>query len=267
MIILKKGYTPFLNETYADYDDFKLLCPFSSDYITARNNDSFYLYFMNSTRVNGFQGFVGFGIRELSTAEIKSYCSGTSVQALNSPPLITNSTCFTADFYLRAFASGCYYYDTASGQWESNGTSVIYDSDAYATHCLSSHLTAYAGGLVVLPAAINFEYVWAHASFLQNPIIYSTVIVMVCLYVLLAIWSRYMDKRDSKKLNILPLSDNLPTDEYFYEIITFTGSRPEAGTESNVIIYEGFVFILGVFRIKFEFFCYMFVEKMQFRID
>ena len=43
-----------------------------------------------------------------------------------------------------------------------------------------------------------------------------------------------MDKRDLKKLNIIPLKDNSPNDDYFYELIVFTGDLNESGTKSKV---------------------------------
>jgi hypothetical protein len=43
-----------------------------------------------------------------------------------------------------------------------------------------------------------------------------------------------MDRKDMKKLNIIPLIDNNPNDAYFYEIIVFTGNYSESGTKSKV---------------------------------
>ena len=241
LVLLKFGYTPILNSTYADYNHFKVLCPYSSDYVTL-SNDSFYLFFLNSAQVNGHKGFVGYGIRELTSSELNTYCipsvNNTNKLSLKSPPLLANSDKinFTKDFLLLSYTSGCYYYESASGKWSSHGTEVVSDTNLYETHCLSTHLTSFAGGLVVLPSAINFEYVFANASFLQNPIIYSTVIVVTLLYVLFSVWAHLMDKRDLNKLNIIPLDDYLNNHNYFYEIIVFTGNRKDAATESKVKI-------------------------------
>ncbi len=135
---------------------------------------------------------------------------------------------------VRVYTSGCYYYDASSDKWSSSGLEIQYDSSLASTHCTSPHLTSFAGGLVVVPSQINFEYVWANASFAQNPIIYATIITVSCIYILFAVWARVMDKRDAKKMNIIPLKDNLKTNEYYYEVIVFTGTRPEAGTDSKV---------------------------------
>jgi hypothetical protein len=43
-----------------------------------------------------------------------------------------------------------------------------------------------------------------------------------------------MDKRDLKRLNLIPLKDNNPNTDYFYEIIVFTGSQNESETQSKV---------------------------------
>ena len=198
------------------------------------NNETFFHFFLNKTQIRGFKGFLGYGIRELNSNESQTLCYNTSSSKLISPPQITYQVNFSSDFILRAFSSGCYYYDVPTGKWSSDGVEILNDTDTTSVHCFSSHLTSFAGGLVVLPSAINFEYVWANASFIQNPIIYSTVIVITCLYILLAIIARVMDIKDRKKLNILPLSDNSPHDNYFYEIITFTGMRPDSGTDSKV---------------------------------
>ncbi len=111
---------------------------------------------------------------------------------------------------------------------------IYEDSDLTQTHCSSNHLTAFAGGLVVLPQTINFQHVFAKTSFTKNPYIYVTVIVVTCVYILFALWAKYMDMRDSMRANIVLLKDNHPLDDYFYELIVFTGNRSESGTRSKV---------------------------------
>lgn len=129
--------------------------------------------------------------------------------------------------------------DTNTNDWSSIGMEILFDSNLTHTHCQSSHLTTFAGGFVVLPNAIDFNNVWANASFLQNPVIYSTVIALVCLYILLGVWARWMDVKDEQKCGITLLGnvkDHLKKDsKYIYEIIAFTGNRLNAGTKSNVI--------------------------------
>ena len=202
------------------------------DDLLTENNKSFYRFFYNMSQVNGFKGFVGFSIREMSLNEIDLYC--TSNSSRKSLPIIQNKVNFTRDFRIRSYSSGCFYYDLNTGKWNSDGMEIYKDTNLRQTHCFSNHLTSFAGGLVILPTAINFQYVFANASFTQNPLLYLTSILVTCIYILFALWAKFMDKRDLKKLNIIPLKDNSPNDDYFYELIVFTGDLNESGTKSKV---------------------------------
>ena len=80
---------------------------------------------------------------------------------------------------------------------------------------------------------------FSNASFDKNPLIYATVIGVTSLYILLAIWCIYMDRKDKTKTGICVLNDNSGIDlnaesTYFYEMIVYTGTRKDAGTDSNV---------------------------------
>ena len=187
---------------------------------------------MNMSQVNGFKGFVGYSIRELSLYEKDLYCN-TNFN-LKSLPLVQTKINFSSDFMIRSYSSGCYFYDTNSGKWASNGMEIYDDTDSRQTHCLSNHLTSFAGGFTILTSIINFQYVFANASYIQNPLIYSTIIIVTCVYVLFALLARIMDKKDRLKLNMVTLQDNNPKDDYFYEIIVFTGDQNESGTQSKV---------------------------------
>ncbi|CAF1148738.1 unnamed protein product [Adineta steineri] len=48
------------------------------------------------------------------------------------------------------------------------------------------------------------------------------------------IYARYKDKKDLEKLGVTLLSDNYSSDQYFYQILVFTGHRTNAGTNSKV---------------------------------
>jgi hypothetical protein len=100
--------------------------------------------------------------------------------------------------------------------------------------CLTTHATEYAGGLVTLPSTINFNDVWTHASFLDNPTIYCTVIALGCLYILGAIFCLFMDRRDKARISFTLVGDTSNEHDYFYEIILFTGTRKDAQCNSRV---------------------------------
>jgi len=71
----------------------------------------------------------------------------------------------------------------------------------YETECLSTHLTSFAGGFIVLPSPINWSYVFANAGFLKNKTVYLTIICTSIIYLILIIYARFKDKKDIEKVN------------------------------------------------------------------
>ena len=111
---------------------------------------------------------------------------------------------------------------------------VMADTNMLYTHCTSSHLTNFAGGLQVLPPSIDFAYVFANASFTKNLTIYLTVIIVTIFFILFCIMTYWMDRRDDVKVGFTLAPDNRFSDTYFYEIGVYTGSRKGAATDSIV---------------------------------
>jgi len=181
-----------------------------------------------------FQGFVGIGIKELSQTEYQFYCYMNKTNFTLTNLETQNKTEFTSRLATRVILSGCYYTDPATGIYSSYGMEVLETTNTSMTQCISNHLTQIAGGFIALPSGINFNDVFANASFLDNITIYMTVIVMVTLYVIFFIWARYQDQKDKIKNAIKILPDNEPDDIYFYEIVFYTGARPFSETDSNV---------------------------------
>jgi hypothetical protein len=237
LTLLKFGNNPLLQKNNYYFDWLEIFCP---NDLRTEANYSYYLIFLNMSRVNGFKGYVGFSLVEIDSPYLD--CSNKSANSLDllidliQNKTSQNETTFTDNFELRTYASGCYFMNATSNSWSSYGIEILSDSNMTHTHCQSYHLTTFAGGLIVLPNAINFNYVWSNASFLQNPVIYSTVIALICMYLLLGIWSRRMDSKDRKKegVTILGDVDNKSVNKYIYEIIVFTGARLNAGTSSKV---------------------------------
>lgn len=194
-------------------------------------NNSFYRYFKNESFISNFKGFIGFGIRELNQTEYEMYCNKS--QPLIEIPLV-NELKFKNDFSIRVFTSGCHYYDKSIHEWTSHGINVIEDTNITHTHCNSSHLTEFSSGYTLLSPLIDFEHVSQTADIQKNPIIYFAVIACCISYLIVAVWSHYMDRKDKAKVTLNVMLDNATDDNYFYEIITHTGSMKEAGTQSNV---------------------------------
>ena len=241
LVLLRFGNASKLNENQQSYDLSEIVCP--NDLINDTNNnlnESYYMIFANMNKTNGFNGLVYISIRELDSNETSYLCNQT--ETIQEPPISSYDYLnFTNNFYLRVYSSGCYYYDTKTNLWSSEGVDVLEQgTNEQYTHCESKHLTEFAGGFIVIPTEINFDYVWANASFLQNPIIYSTVIALCILYLLLAILLRYYDLLDKKKVGITYLDTMTPYNnnngEVFYEITLYTGNRTDSGTDSRVFI-------------------------------
>jgi len=243
--LLKYGDNPLFTSGY--YDTINILCP--QDLIIPNNNseDGYYLIFENMSRVSSFnKSYIGISLIELNSSQLNSCQNKTKyLMELSSLPLtISNTNRFTSNFWLRIFTAGCYYTDPQTNMWSSYGMEILADTNLTHTHCQSNHLTTFAGGFVVLPPSIDFNYVWANASFLQNPVIYSTVLALICLYIILGIWSRWMDSKDVEKMGVtlLPtflsgkiINERNPKEKnYIYELVVCTGARFNAGTKSKV---------------------------------
>ena len=223
LVLVKFGDNPTLKSN----DLFNIFCPQDLNSI-----NGVYLTFANMSKVNGYKGYVGYSIIELNQTSFD--CTNKS---LNLNVINLNDSLFSDNFRVKVYSSGCYYMDTLTNKWMSYGMEILSDSNNTHVHCQSNHLTTFAGGFLVLPNAINFNYVWSHASFTRNPVIYSTVIVLVCLYIILGVWSRWMDAKDETKCSITILGDlnESANKKHAYEICVFTGLRLGSGTKSKVI--------------------------------
>ncbi|CAF3980133.1 unnamed protein product [Rotaria sp. Silwood2] len=223
LFIYKFDETPLLNSSINLIDGWTLFCP--SDL----TNENIYKYFINNQQTSGHQSLI-FGLRELSSIEMIEFCLNSSYINL---PITDERYNFTSNYELRIYTSGCYYLDS-NNNWKSDGLIVGSLTNHYETECLATHLTTFAGGFIVLPSPINWSYVFSNADFMRNKTIYLTVISFSIIYIILMIYARFKDKKDIEKLGVTPLSDNIKSDQYFYEILVFTGRRVNAGTKSKV---------------------------------
>ncbi|CAF1416666.1 unnamed protein product [Rotaria sordida] len=194
------------------------------------HNESLYKYFINNEQTSGHQSLI-FGLRELNSTEIFQFCLENS--SIINPPITNQPFYFTSNYELRIYTSACYYLDK-NNQWKSDGLIVGPLTNHYQIQCFSNHLTSFAGGFIILPAPINWNYVFTNADFMKNKTVYLTIIFVSIIYIILMIYARFNDKKDIEKLGVTPLLDNYKLDQYFYQILVFTGQRINAGTESKV---------------------------------
>ncbi|CAF1336506.1 unnamed protein product [Adineta steineri] len=224
LLIYRFDNSPQLNSSINQIDGWSLLCP------SNLTNDTFYKYFLNNEQTFGHQSII-LGLRELNSTEYETFCINQSIN--NNLPISNQPFNFTSNYELRTYTACCYYLDQNS-IWRTDGILVGSETNYYQTQCFSNHLTTFAGGFLVLPSPINWNYVFQNADFSKNKTIYLTIICICILYILIVIYARYKDKKDLEKLGVTPLSDNYSTDQYFYQMIVFTGHRANAGTNSKV---------------------------------
>ncbi|XP_068242609.1 polycystin-1-like protein 2 [Palaemon carinicauda] len=217
-IMLSKPRLPTLKE----HENFLMV----SDIPTKRNDT--YDWFFPTTSINGTGNFF-IGVGEFkSDFDIKLMEDPKGNDVKND--VMTNITC---NYLMRIFTSGCYYFDTKTKAWISNGLEVTY-ADSQTTICSVTHLTSFGSGFMAAPNTIDFNYVFANMGFEDNLTIYITLIIGLSLFALIMIWARIKDKKDVLKLGASPLPDNRVEDKYLYEMLVFTGNKKEAQTDSVV---------------------------------
>ncbi|UJR13336.1 hypothetical protein I4U23_000354 [Adineta vaga] len=223
LFIYRFDQIPQLNSSIYQIDGWAVFCPANL------SNQSIYKYFLDNQRTTGHQSII-YGLRELNSTEINQACSTSSI---NSLPITDKPYNFTNDYGLRIYTSGCYYFDS-NNQWKADGLTVGPLTNHIQTQCFSNHLTTFTGGFAILPKPVDWSYVFANADFMKNKTVYLTVICVTVIYIILMLYARFFDKIDLQKLGVTVLPDNHKDDQYYYQIIVFTGQRKGAGTKSNV---------------------------------
>ncbi|KAK7111823.1 hypothetical protein V1264_011390 [Littorina saxatilis] len=195
--------------------------------------------YMDNLEMADYVGEVYLGFRQLTTEEMGmdvSNCTqlpawGNGTDGSNESATGSN---FTGNYTLKLFGSGCYAITPGDSDWSTLGCRVHQDTDDSMTVCECTHLTTFAGGWVVVPNTIDWNYVFNNFDFYSNPTLYITEIVILTVFIVAFIWARRKDRKDLEQLGIAPLMDNDSKDKYYYEIVVVTGMRRNAGTDSKV---------------------------------
>ncbi|NXX88600.1 PK1L2 protein, partial [Centropus bengalensis] len=135
------------------------------------------------------------------------------------------------------FASSCVFWDEHQQNWNSYGCQVGPKTNPRSTQCLCNHLTFFGSSFFVLPNAIDVsKTAELFGTFVDNPVVVTTVGCIFLLYVLVVIWARRKDIQDDAKVKITVLGDNDPFAQYRYLVTVFTGHRRGAATTSKVTL-------------------------------
>ncbi|NXJ75146.1 PK1L2 protein, partial [Trogon melanurus] len=135
------------------------------------------------------------------------------------------------------FASRCVFWDEHQGNWNSYGCHVGPKTNPRSTQCLCDHLTFFGSSFFVIPNAIDVSKTTElFGTFVDNPVVVTTVGCIFLIYVLVVIWARRKDIQDDAKVKITVLEDNDPFAQYRYLVTVFTGHRRGAATTSKVTL-------------------------------
>ncbi|NXE89116.1 PK1L2 protein, partial [Menura novaehollandiae] len=135
------------------------------------------------------------------------------------------------------FASRCVFWDEHQGSWNSYGCHVGPKTNPSSTQCLCNHLTFFGSSFFVVPNAIDVsKTAQLFGTFVDNPVVVTTVGCIFLIYVLVVIWARRKDIQDDAKVKITVLGDNDPFAQYRYLVTVFTGHRRGAATTSKVTL-------------------------------
>uniref|UniRef100_A0A8C2TS20 Polycystin 1 like 2/pseudo n=1 Tax=Coturnix japonica TaxID=93934 RepID=A0A8C2TS20_COTJA len=135
------------------------------------------------------------------------------------------------------FASRCVFWDEQQGHWNSYGCQVGPKTNSRSTQCLCNHLTFFGSSFFVIPNAVDVSRTaQLFATFVDNPVVVTTVGCIFLIYVLVVIWARRKDIQDDAKAKITVLEDNDPFAQYRYLVTVFTGHRRGAATTSKVTL-------------------------------
>ncbi|XP_021264638.1 polycystic kidney disease protein 1-like 2 [Numida meleagris] len=135
------------------------------------------------------------------------------------------------------FASRCVFWDEQQGNWNSYGCQVGPKTNSRSTQCLCNHLTFFGSSFFVIPNAVDVsKTAQLFGTFVDNPVVVTTVGCIFLIYVLVVIWARRKDIQDDAKAKITVLEDNDPFAQYRYLVTVFTGHRRGAATTSKVTL-------------------------------
>ncbi|XP_068117923.1 polycystin-1-like protein 2 [Hyperolius riggenbachi] len=138
---------------------------------------------------------------------------------------------------MTSFSTQCVFWDENSQNWNNTGCHVGPRTSPHSTQCLCTHLTFFGSSFIVMPNAIDVSRtVELFATFVDNPVVVTTVGCIAVVYILVLIWARRKDIQDDAKVKIIALEDNDPFAQYRYLVTCFTGHRRGAATTSKVTI-------------------------------
>ncbi|KAK5861395.1 hypothetical protein PBY51_022796 [Eleginops maclovinus] len=136
-----------------------------------------------------------------------------------------------------SISTACRFWDESKLDWSTDGCKVGVHSTHLVTECLCNHLTFFGSSFFVTPNLVDpSRTAELFASFAENPLVVCFVASLFGAYLLVIVWARRKDIKDTVKVKVTVLDDNYPMDEYRYLLSVSTGHRRKAATSSEVTI-------------------------------
>lgn len=133
------------------------------------------------------------------------------------------------DFRVRFTRLSCLFRDEDSEFWSEKGCVVGEDSTLERLHCYCNHASIFAGTQFTIPNDLETISVFDFRSqdFHDNPIIMSTVCVLLGIYIIAMIICYLLDRRDGKKVVGITIMTDLGGDphHHYYLITVITGNH------------------------------------------
>lgn len=104
------------------------------------------------------------------------------------------------NFTMRLFTTSCKYWKAESSEWLTDGCYVSNETTYETTVCHCYHLTTFGTDMYVPPNTIDFGSVFSKFNIGDNPAVFATVLSIFGLYIIIAIFARYKDKKDLIKV-------------------------------------------------------------------
>uniref|UniRef100_G3VUE5 Polycystic kidney disease protein 1-like 2 n=1 Tax=Sarcophilus harrisii TaxID=9305 RepID=G3VUE5_SARHA len=171
------------------------------------------------------------------SAEELSFGEGTYYVKVIPAPILEPAAHHDAIVSIAFFISQCVFWDELQEDWRSDGCQVGSQTSLYSTHCLCNHLTFFGSTFFVMPNIVDVsQTAELFDTFVDNPVVVTTVGCLSVVYVMVALWARRKDIQDNAKVKITVLEDNDPFARYHYLVTVFTGHRRGAATTSKVTV-------------------------------
>jgi hypothetical protein len=135
----------------------------------------------------------------------------------------TTSPNDTVEYTVKFTRLSCLFRDEQMEFWSEKGCVVGDDSNTILLHCICSHASIFAGSQFAVPNDLPSTNVFDFEpqDFHDNPIILSTVCILLGLYIIGMIVCFLLDRRDRKRTAGITIMTDLGGEmEHFYYLIT-----------------------------------------------